>query len=193
MGDRQEFLPPRAPGAEPPGRWDQGDQAQPAEPPRAVSPPPEPSHAHGQVNNPFGPTMTTNPTPAAQPMATAPPAGPSRTALAGNGIAVAAMVLAVAGLVALLFGAGAFFFINLPCSISAWVLGRNAKRKVDRGETSEHRSMAHAAQVMGIIGTVLGVLAVVAWVVALATSEQLRDEIRKAVDDNRNGLIRLTS
>lgn len=184
MGDRQDFLPPRAPGAEPPGRWDQGDQAQPAEPPRAVSPPPEPSHAHGQVNNPFGPTMTTNSTP---------PAGPSRTALAGNGIAVAAMVLAVAGLVALLFGAGAFFFINLPCSISAWVLGREAKRKVDRGETSEHRSMAHAAQVMGIIGTVLGVLAVVAWVVALATSGQLRDEIRKAVDDNRNGLIRLTS
>jgi hypothetical protein len=72
---------------------------------------------------------------------------------------------------------GLFFVFNLPPSIAAWVIGARAKERVDRGETTEGRSEAQAGVVLGIVGTVLGILAVVGWALALALSEDVRREL----------------
>jgi hypothetical protein len=45
------------------------------------------------------------------------------------------------------------------------VLGVIGKRRVDRGETERHRGLAQAGLIMGVIGTVLGLLALAAWIV----------------------------
>jgi hypothetical protein len=88
---------------------------------------------------------------------------------------VLALVLGIGGLVAF-FGArlGLIFILNLPPSIAAWAVGVQAKRRVDRGETDQHRAVAQAGLVMGVIGTVLGVLAIVGWTLALTMSEDAR-------------------
>ena len=98
------------------------------------------------------------------PMAYAGPVEPS------NGKAVAAMVLGLVGLFFLLSGLGIVFFVNLPCSVLAWIFGVQGKRMVDRGETTRGDGMAKAGIWTGVAGTILGVLAIVIWVVAIAAS-----------------------
>ena len=65
---------------------------------------------------------------------------------------------------------GLLFFINLPCSVAAWVLGVQGKRRVDRGETLGHRGLAQAGLVTGVIGVGLGVLGIVGWVLLFVLS-----------------------
>jgi Domain of unknown function (DUF4190) len=86
----------------------------------------------------------------------------------GNGQAIASLCLGAGGLFMLLTGFGVLFFLNLPCSILAWVFGVIGKRRVDRGETDQHRGLAQAGLIMGIIGTVLGLVALAAWIVFIA-------------------------
>ena len=107
-----------------------------------------------------------------QPLGPLPPAAPGPPA---NDRAVLALVLGIGGLVAF-FGArlGLIFVLNLPPSIAAWVVGVQARRRVDRGETDQHRAVAQAGLVMGVVGTVLGVLAIVGWTLALTMSEDAR-------------------
>jgi hypothetical protein len=94
----------------------------------------------------------------------------------GNGAGIAAFSFGIAGLVLFVFGGlGLLFVLNLPCSIAAWVLGPRGERNVDEGRTAEHRSLAHAGKVMGIIGTVLGIVAIIAWALLLALSPAVRD------------------
>jgi hypothetical protein len=87
-----------------------------------------------------------------------------------NGKAVAAMVLGIVGLFFLVSGLGIVFFVNLPCSILAWILGVQGKRRVDRGETTKGDGMAKTGLWTGLVGTVLGVLAIVIWIVAIAAT-----------------------
>ena len=83
----------------------------------------------------------------------------------GNPQAIIALVLGCAGLFMFLVGSlGLLFFLNLPCSVAAWILGVQGKRRVDRGETLEHRGLAQAGIVTGVIGVVLGALGIVGWV-----------------------------
>lgn len=139
------WLPPVAPGAGSPS-------PPPASP--APTPPPTGAPAPGQPIGPLPPA----------------PSGPP-----ANDRAVLALVLGIGGLVAFL-GArlGLIFIFNLPPSIAAWVIGVQARRRVDRGETDQHRAVAQAGLVMGVVGTVLGVLAIVGWTLALTLSEDAR-------------------
>ena len=187
MADEPEtqWLPPRAPGAEPPADWSKGlpESGPPPPPAPAPSPPAQSGYAapapgaqaaHGGQ---WGSTPSSG---SAAPTVTHWPAQPAQAQPAGNGVAVAALVLGVAGLVLFVgLGFGIAFFVNLPCSILAWILGVQGKRKVDRGETSERRGMAHAGMVLGIVGVVAGVLGIVAWVLTFALSDDLRDEFRR--------------
>lgn len=149
-----QWLPPAAPGA----------QSVPVAPltPAPPSPPPAPAPTAPPIGAP-GPGQPLGPLPAAPP-------GPPP-----NDRAVLALVLGIGGLVAF-FGArlGLIFILNLPPSIAAWVVGVQARRRVDRGETDQHRGLAQAGLVMGVIGTVLGVLAIVGWTLALTMSEDAR-------------------
>jgi uncharacterized membrane protein len=72
--------------------------------------------------------------------------------------AVAALALATAGLGLLVFSIGALFVLTLPASIAGWILGRQAQR------SGAKRDQANVAVTIGIVGTVLGVIAAVAWI-----------------------------
>ena len=71
------------------------------------------------------------------------------------------------GIVLVFLTIGLAFFLYLPASAAAWVLGLRAKRAVDSGAISEGRNRAATGHVLGIVGTVLGVLAVIFWIVAV--------------------------
>jgi len=109
--------------------------------------------------------------------------GARAPAAPGNGHAVAALGLGIAGLVLFLVsGFGLVFILNLPCSILAWMLGVTGMRRVDRGETTARRGMAQAGMLLGVIGTVIGGLAIVAWALGFIFSEELRDEFQREWD-----------
>jgi hypothetical protein len=104
------------------------------------------------------------------------PPGPPRPPR--NDRAVLALILGVGGLLAF-FAArfGLFFMFNLPLAIAAWIIGVDAKRRIRRGETTEGASEAAAGVVLGVVGTLLGVVAIVAWALVLALSPQARREL----------------
>jgi hypothetical protein len=105
----------------------------------------------------------------------------------GNNSAVWSLIAGIGGLVLFVFpaGFGLLFVFNLPASIMAWVLGVRGRRAVDSGRTHEHRGQAQAGLVLGVVGVVLGVLAIVGWGLAIAFSDQVRDELQRAFDQGR--------
>jgi hypothetical protein len=155
------WLPPQAPGGEPPPRFE-------------PAPPPEPPVAE----------------PAAPPSGPAPytPAGRPTFVRGGqtsaNGLAVAALVLGIAGL-GLLLTVGLFFPISLPCSIAAWICGAQARNKENLGEAGGGRAQAQAAYLLGVIGVVLGVIAAVGWIAAIALGVDL-EELRRDIERQSN-------
>jgi hypothetical protein len=40
--------------------------------------------------------------------------------------------------------------------------------------------------ILGIVGVVLGVLAIIGWALAIALSEEVRDELRRAFEDGQS-------
>jgi hypothetical protein len=101
------------------------------------------------------------------------PPGPPRPPR--NDQAILALILGIGGLVAFV-GArlGLLFVFNLPPAIAAWIVGVDARRRIARGETSEGASAARAGVVLGVVGTLLGALAIVGWALALALSPDRR-------------------
>jgi hypothetical protein len=197
-----EWLPPEPEGEERP-RFDPRapDPLPDPPPPPAYLTAPPPTGPPVQPAPPQGPPTHGQPPPSAGPPTHRQPPPPpawQQTPSApwphaygkapGNGQAVASLILGIAGLVVFVFpaGFGLVFVFNLPCSIAAWVLGVKGRRRVDRGETHEHRSTARWGLVLGIIGTVLGALAIVGWALAIALSDEVRDELRRAVEEGNN-------
>jgi len=109
--------------------------------------------------------------PAPYPPAPYPPAPfyaqPAHRPAPGNGQAIAALVLGSSGLALLLTTLGLAFFLSLPCAVMGWIFGVKARGRVERGETIQHAGIAQAGIVTGIIGVVLGVLALAFWVLVL--------------------------
>ncbi len=104
-----------------------------------------------------------------------PPPRPHQPARQGSS-ALWARILGVSGLLLFVFpaGFGLVFLFNLPASIMAWALGA---RSLPQGRTG---------MVLGIVGTVAGVLAIVAWGVAIAVSPELRDELGRAGEQGQD-------
>jgi hypothetical protein len=166
-----EWLPPQAPGAQPPRRWE--SQPETPEQPQTALQPPSPAppvdwwrqDAH-----------------AAQP-----PVGWGHAAVvarpAGNAAALASLILGIAGIVLFFVGSfGLLFIVNMPCSILAWIFGVQGKRKIARGETTERRGMAQAGLALGIVGTVIGGLAIIAWALGFIFSDDLRQAFQDEWD-----------
>jgi len=82
-----------------------------------------------------------------------------------SGRPVAALALGSAGLGVLVFTAGALFLLTLPASVAGWMLGRQAKRR----ETGSDQ--ANLAVTIGIVGTVLGVIAAVVWILIITFTD----------------------
>lgn len=88
-----------------------------------------------------------------------------------NPLAIIGFVCSLAGLILLVaiapFTFGFSMFFSAPLSIGGLVCGLLGRQKVDQGELSTGRGLAQAGFVLGIIGIVLHVLAVVAGLVLL--------------------------
>jgi hypothetical protein len=80
----------------------------------------------------------------------APPAVRRRSA----GLAVWSLVVGILGLFVLLMSFGLLFPIALPLSVTAWALGREARRS----GTCSAPGVATAGEVIGITGTTLSVI-----------------------------------
>jgi hypothetical protein len=148
-----DWLPPRAPGGEPPPRFE------PAPPEPEPEPEPEPA------------------VPRARPV--------QQRSTQSNGLAVTALVLGIIGLTLLVITLGLAFVFTLPCSIAAWIFSAQARARIAVGETAAGRGQAHAAYILGVLGVVLGVMAMVGWIVAIASGLDL-DQLRQDLEDQSN-------
>jgi ABC-type multidrug transport system fused ATPase/permease subunit len=70
---------------------------------------------------------------------------------AGGGTAVASLVIGLLALFLLMISFGLFFLLTLPLAVTAWALGREARRS---GNPSR-RDMARAGEILGIVATAL--------------------------------------
>ena len=154
----ERWLPPSAPGGQSPRRWDP-EPPTPSEPaaPPATAPPSSPATPAPPV---AAPPAYAPPTAFVQPH----PPQPS------NGQAVAGFVLGICGLAFLVLSVGILFVVSLPCSVLGWIFGVKGRRRADRDGLGQ-RGLAQAGLIMGVIGTVLGVLALVGWILVFALGD----------------------
>lgn len=200
------WLPPQAPGAKPPPRFDAVPPADPPDPPPAPVDESQPAATTVRprpVTGSSAPHGWQPPTPAEDapriPPRTPPPGtpvparGPSPAAGAAqqsNSAAVWALVLGIAGLVLLLLSLGTLFLITLPCSGGAWILARRAGARIARGETTRGAGQATAALWVARIGVMAGVVAMVAFIVLTASGfdfEQFRQDLERDLERRRDG------
>ena len=211
------WLPPRAPGANPPPRFDAQPQPPEPEPPAAPATPageaaavPDTRTAPAGWQPPSARRDTPAAAPAPRPWAagrdsrTAAPAagrasgdrGPGRATpvqasagTASNPAAVWALILGVAGVVLLLLSIGTLFVFTLPCSIGAWVLSRRATRQIERGVSIRGAGQAQAALWLGRIGVVVGVGAMLAFIVLTLAGfdfDTLRENLQQDLQRRRD-------
>lgn len=94
----------------------------------------------------------------------------------GNGLAIAAMVLGIIGLVGL-----CFWPVGLPCAILALIFGIISRKKAK--ETGVGGGMATAGFVLGIIALALAILGVILAIVGFTF---FKTEIEKEMERQRN-------
>lgn len=187
--ERGGFLPPE-PAGPPPDLGEEPAQPQPSPqaPPQGWQPPGQaPQPGPGWQQPPAGwqppPQGWQPPPPGWQP----PPAGSQPQAgwhtpqaqwgwqaqpkAPGNGQAVAGFILSLTALGLLVLSAGLSSIVSVGCAafgISYSVAGR---RRVDRGETPQHRGLAQAGFVIGITALVLALLATAGWILLIALGD----------------------
>jgi hypothetical protein len=114
-------------------------------------------------SNPPPPLYPPPPPPGYSPAVAPPPAvAYAQPAAPPDSKATASLALGITGLALLVTSTGLLVPIALPCSILAWVFGRNRE------------GMGKAGRICGIVGVALGVLALLLWtavIVAAATSD----------------------
>ena len=172
-GGQGRYLPPEPGGLEP----DLG----PAPPP-APAPAPQPPPAQGGWQAPqqggWNPPPPGWYPPPAQPQPWVyQPQAPKEP---DNGSAVAGFTLAVVGGALLLLTAGLSSIVSVVCAGLGIFYSLRGRRRVDRGETPKHRSLAQAGFVTGIVTLVLAVLATAFWlliVILYATDEEFRQDL----------------
>ena len=152
------WLPPTAPGAKPPPRFDV---------------PPEPAAPERAEPAPAGPTFV-HPTAAG--------------ARQRNAAAAWAIALGITGLTLLVLSLGTLFLVTLPCSIAAWVLAVRARRQIESGTTGAGEGQAVAALWLGRIGVIAGVAAMVVVIALVASGfdfEEFRQDLQDELDRRR--------
>jgi hypothetical protein len=166
------WLPPRAPGAKPPPRFDpptaeeekQGSRAGDAGAAADEWRPPRPA--------PTGPVFVPQPAQGGT-----------------NGLAVAGLVLGIVALGLLLLSLGLSFLFTLPLAIGAWVCAAQAKARIRDGRTHAGRGQAQVALWLGIAGVVLSVVAMIVWIVLIASGfslEDFRQDLERELERQRN-------
>lgn len=185
------WLPPVPPGQQqdpgvfapppyqPPAQQQPPQQQQPPSPQQAPvrsAPgqfqPPPPAPGYGQPPPPPG----WNPPPWQQPGGWQQPGWQAAPQGPGNGTAITGFVLSVSAVALLFFSAGLSTILSLGLSIAGAIVGRNGRQKVDRGETTQHRGLGQAGFIVGIVGAVLSVLAIVTWTLIFTLVDDFDDD-----------------
>jgi pSer/pThr/pTyr-binding forkhead associated (FHA) protein len=96
--------------------------------------------------------------------------------------ALAAVFLGPLSILLILFSSGAAFFVSLPCAIAAIVLGTIGMRNVDSGKVEGHRALAHIGRITGIVGAIVSVLALIAFIVVAALLDTAENSLDGIVD-----------
>jgi hypothetical protein len=178
-----EWLPPQAPGDPPPP----ADQPQRPPPPPAPAPPPaappQPPPGYQPQPPPGYPPQPVYPPPGYSsggfPSQPYPP--PVYAPQPPNNDAVVGFTCAVIGGALLFFSAGLSTIVSLTLGIVAIPYSRKGKRAIAEGRTAKHKDLANAGYVIGIVVTVLSILATIGWVLLLALVDW--DEIDDSEDD----------
>ena len=183
-GDAGRYLPPEPGGLEP----DLGPaQAPPPEP----QPQPPPAQGGWQAPQQAQQQGGWNPPP---PGWYPPPAQPQPWVYQpqppkepDNGSAVAGFTLAVVGGALLLLSAGISSIVSVVCAGFGIFYSLRGRRRVDRGETPKHRSLAQAGFVTGIVTLVLAVLATAFWLLILIlalTDEEFQNDLENDFENS---------
>jgi hypothetical protein len=154
------WLPPVAPGGNPPPRFDAPQWAAPQAAARRPAP--------AVPDRPLPPAFTT-PRPA------------------GNPAAVWGLVLGIGGLTLLLLSLGTLFFITIPLSFAGWSMGRRARAASAAGDVGGE-GQASAALWLGRIGVIAGVAAAVVLIALIASGadlEELRRDLERELERRR--------
>jgi hypothetical protein len=88
-----------------------------------------------------------------------------------NGQAVAGFVLSIVAGTLLVVTAGLSSIVSVICAGLGIVYSLRGRRKVDRGETPQHRGLAQAGFIVGIVSLVLAILATVGWILFLVFAD----------------------
>lgn len=193
--EQEGFLPPQAAGREPelgppsppPQPALTGGFAPPAgaAPSGQTAPAPQQAGWHQSGWHPQ-PGVGQQPAPAWAPAATGP----------DNGPAVLGFSLALSSIGLLLVSAGFSTLVSLGLGIVGITQSSKGKRRVRDGQTAKHRDLAQAGFVIGIVATVLSVLATLFWigiVVAIAVDDGTRRDFERQLDDRRGEPAVLTA
>jgi FHA domain len=103
----------------------------------------------------------------------------------GNIPALAALFLGPLSILLLFLSAGGFF-LALPSGIAAIVLGTIGIRNVDRGRATSHRGSARLGRITGWVGTILSILALIAFLVVAILLDVTADSVNGIVDAIRD-------
>ncbi len=167
------FLPPEPAGPEPELSEPPAKQAPPPPPPPQQTygyPPGQgPGGAPPPPGQPYYPPPPPPPGYGQPPQGYPPPGYPPQWGYAqppvpDNGQAVAGFVFSLVSIGLLVISAGLSSLVSVGCSIAGIILGRNGKRKVDRGETPKHRGLGQAGFIIGWVSLALSILATIAWI-----------------------------
>jgi hypothetical protein len=159
------WLPPQAPGGQPPPRFDM------------VVPEPVAERAPSVERPEPVPPRFAGPAPARRAASDPEPT---------NGLALTALILGILGIALLAVTLGLGFIFALPCSVAAWMCGAQARNRINLGEATRGRGQANLGYLLGVAGVVIGVAAAIGWVIWVVNGgdfEQLQRDLERWRDE----------
>jgi hypothetical protein len=154
------WLPPQAPGGQPPPRFDMvvpepvDAQAPAVQAPQPLPLPPSFAGSSGPAEPDFEPT---------------------------NGLALTALILGILGIALLASTLGLLSPLAVPCSIAACLCGAQARNRINLGEVTRGRGQANGGYLLGVAGVVIGVAAAIGWIIYFANGGDL-DQLQRDLE-----------
>lgn len=107
-----------------------------------------------------------------------------------NVLGIIGLCSSIAGVGLLVISLGFLWFVSLPLSIAGLVCGLMGRQRADRGEVDGGRGMSQAGFVIGIVGVVLHVLALLVIVLLIGVLLEAANEVGIEDPQRRPGLDR---
>jgi hypothetical protein len=165
----RDWLPPESSGEQPPpapyGQPPHGQQ-----PPAWGTPPQQPQQPYGQ--QPYGqqPNPYNQPSPWASTYYW-------HQAEPDNTPAMAGFIMSLASIGTLVMFFGLLSPLNLILSVAATFVSRSGLKKVERGETTKNKDLGKWGFWLGIVGAVLSLLVIIAFIALISASPDWVDEL----------------